>query len=187
MREASVTPTAVANYHTLMTATDQPYQLLGNDGVFRLEDQSILWISVKSLYQPWLHERLNECTVKQPLLMPVSIVKNEQQTWIDFLSKSNFTLTEVAGKALLKEVPADFRHLPWVRLFSAAAMADVQSLASLSEVLSTALIDSGDNSVANRVISWFLAQPAKSQTLIEQSHAETKSLQALTEWLSSES
>ncbi|MBU2980134.1 DNA mismatch repair endonuclease MutL [Alteromonas sp. C1M14] len=100
-------------------------------------------LNVASILIPWVVKTVEKANTSQPLLMPVSTAAQGVDEKVGrALNDNQFSVDKVAGKYLLRQVPAGCRHFPWVKWFPDMLSSGQPSLCGMLESVQMESADS---------------------------------------------
>lgn len=148
-----------------------------------IKGQQCVLLEPEQLWLPWLVDRLQQSSVAQPLLMPVSVSQSLTSESHSFLSAQGFEVSVAGGKSRLLKVPGGLRQLPWAGLLPALIESSPQQINELHQVLSQAL--QMHASTMAELWPWFDGLAVSEQTdILEQKGLEVAQ-QQLIQWIKS--
>lgn len=116
------TPIAAANYAQLMqtgNTSELALLFLGEKGFITYLNEQLYFVSAQEIMQQWLCNVLSrDGLVRQPLLMPISVVNTAQldRTKLSQLADKAFEFNLTPQKLILKSVPAELRKVQWLKV-----------------------------------------------------------------------
>ena len=171
--------TAQTSTNTEPEPHNSEYLIVSSNLVFAQHDELVV-LPIQRLLAAYLQVQLEGSTTAQPLLMPVSLnlnsdIPNAQvKAFIATLEKLFLIVDFRSNKLILKQVPSNWRQLPWVSLFPALLASTLfekqyelkQSI--LTQALSSAWLSLIEPISSHNIATWLQELgPINSQHLIQ--------------------
>lgn len=134
-------------------------------------------LNMASILTPWIVKTVKRGETSQPLLMPVSITaKDINEEAMGVLNENRFGVDKVAGKILLRQVPAGCRHFPWVKWFPDMLSSGQPCLEGMLESVNMKAGDKLPSDITTAVWHDIDEQPLSEQIAVLEKHGHRQSV-----------
>lgn len=203
-----VSKRAASSYQNLMSAGSDssnrtatsaddvlPFLLSDSKQLIFVQGHTVCFLAAYYVPAQVLYEQIQASSIKQPLLMPVSVkqeitgtkvgpdnekTKEDLQSRLKVLEELGFDIQSNVGKWILKEVPACLRQLPWVSILPKLLDTEHSLLngKAVVQYICFCWAQSHEFTFAE-LQNWFQSMPQKQQALLIKQFAKTLDIPVL--------